>query len=96
MWMDGKDPATLLTELSGLLRDTLMTHVAPKGARSLISGGYDDTTLGELSGRMTTEEIICAMETVQKYTASMRESTSPKTTAELCLVSCVITLWVRA
>lgn len=87
MWMDGKDPATLLTELSGLLRDTLMTHVAPKGARSLISVGYDDTTLGELSGRMTTEEIICAMETVQKYTASMRESTSPKTTAELCLVS---------
>lgn len=87
MWMDGKDPATLLTELSGLLRDTLMTHVAPKGARILISGGYDDTTLGELSGRMTTEEIICAMETVQKYTASMRESTSPKTTAELCLVS---------
>ena len=87
MWMDGKDPATLLTELSGLLRDTLMTHIAPKGARSLISGGYDDTTLGELSGRMTTEEIICAMETVQKYTASMRESTSPKTTAELCLVS---------
>ena len=87
MWMDGKDPATLLTELSGLLRDTLMTHVAPKGARSLISGGYDDTTLDELSGRMTTEEIICAMETVQKYTASMRESTSPKTTAELCLVS---------
>lgn len=87
MWMDGKDPATLLTELSGLLRDTLMTHVAPKGARSLISGGYDDTTLGELSGRMTTEEIICAMETVQKYTASMRGSTSPKTTAELCLVS---------
>ena len=87
MWMDGKDPATHLTELSGLLRDTLMTHVAPKGARSLISGGYDDTTLGELSGRMTTEEIICAMETVQKYTASMRESTSPKTTAELCLVS---------
>ena len=87
MWMDGKDPATLLTELSGLLRDTLMTHVAPKGARSLISGGYEDTTLGELSGRMTTEEIICAMETVQKYTASMRESTSPKTTAELCLVS---------
>ena len=87
MWMDGKDPATLLTELSGLLRDTLMTHVAPKGARSLISGGYDDTTLGELSDRMTTEEIICAMETVQKYTASMRESTSPKTTAELCLVS---------
>ncbi len=87
MWMEGKDPAALLSELASLLRDTLMTRVAPKGARSLITGGYDDTTLGELSGRMTTEEIICAMETVQKYTASMRNSTSPKTTAELCLVS---------
>ena len=35
MWMDGKDPATLLTELSGLLRDTLMTHVAPKARAAL-------------------------------------------------------------
>ena len=45
MWMDGKDPAVLLTELTGLLRDTLMMKVAPKGGASLISGGYDSATL---------------------------------------------------
>ena len=31
LWMDGKDPATLLGELNGLMRDVLMTQVAPKG-----------------------------------------------------------------
>ena len=36
MWMDGKDPGTLLGELNGLLRDVLMIHVAPKGAEDLI------------------------------------------------------------
>lgn len=87
MWMEGKDPSTFLTELSGLLRDTLMIHVAPKGAMNLISGGYDRDTLSALSERMRTEEIICAMETLQRYIAAMRDSSNPKTTAELCLVS---------
>ena len=55
MWMDGKDPAVLLTELTGLLRDTLMMKVAPKGGASLISGGYDSATLLALGKRMTRE-----------------------------------------
>ena len=38
LWMDGKDPATLLGELAGLLRDSLMFRVAPKGALELVSG----------------------------------------------------------
>ena len=63
MWMDGKDPAVLMTELTGLLRDTLMMKVAPKGGQSLISGAYDNQTLLNLAGRMTQEEILCAMET---------------------------------
>ena len=87
MWMAGKAPATLLGELSALLRDMLMLRVAPNGAGALISGGYDMTVLRELSERMTNEEIICAMETLQRAGARMRESVSPKTAAELCLVS---------
>lgn len=87
MWMAGKAPATLLGELSALLRDVLMINVAPNGAGALISGGYDMTVLRELSERMTNEEIICAMETLQRAGARMRESVSPKTAAELCLVS---------
>ena len=87
MWMDGKDPAVLLTELTGLLRDTLMMKVAPKGGASLISGGYDSATLLALGKRMTREELLSAMETLQNALGSMRVSADPKTTAELCLVS---------
>ena len=87
MWMDGKDPAVLLTELTGLLRDTLMMKVAPRGGASLLSGGYDGETLLRLSKRMTREELLCAMETLQRSLGAMRLSTDPKTAAELCLVS---------
>ena len=87
MWMDGRDPATMLGELSGLLRDVLMMHVAPRGALELISGGFDTGTLKKLSQRMTTEELLCAMNTLQSASASMRDAKNPKTAAELCLVS---------
>jgi DNA polymerase-3 subunit gamma/tau len=77
----------LLTELTGLLRDTLMMKVAPKGGASLISGGYDGETLRKLGARMTREELLSAMETLQRALGTMRQSTDPRTTAELCLVS---------
>jgi len=87
MWMDGKDPATLLTELSGLLRDALMMKVAPKGGQSLITGGYDSATLESLGAHLTKEEFISAMETLQKAQTQIRAGANPRTTAELCLVS---------
>jgi len=87
LWMDGKDPTVLLTELLSLMRDTLMMQVAPKGGMSLISGGYDSEALLSLAERMTRDEVMCVMETLQKYLGSMKESSNPKTAAELCLVS---------
>ena len=87
LWMDGKDPATLLGELMGLIRDTMVMRVAPKSASSLISGSFDSAELKTLTERMTTEETLCAMETLQKALGAMRDTKSPKTTAELCLVS---------
>ena len=87
MWMDGKDPATLLGELNGLLRDTLMLHVAPKAAMELASGSYDRATLAYFSQRLTAEELIAAMDTLQRAVTGLRDSGNPKTAAELCLVS---------
>ena len=87
LWMDGKDPATLLNELSGLLRDVLMLHVAPQGGRQLLSAGYDGETLRFFAQRMTTEELLCAMETVQSTQSNMRSTSSPRLAAELCLIS---------
>ena len=87
MWMDGKSPASLLDELSSLMRDVLMLHVAPKGAQDLLSGGYDSGTLSGFARRMTTEELLCAMETLQRSTDALRDAKNPKMTVELCLVS---------
>ena len=87
MWMDGKDPAALLTELAGLLRDILMMKVAPRGGQSLISGAYDNTVLAGLAERVTQEELLFAMQTLQNTQSAMRDSANPKTAAELCLVS---------
>ena len=86
LWMDGKDPAVLLSELTGLLRDALMMKIAPKGGTSLISGGYDGTTLEALGARMTREELISAMDALQGAQMQIRSGASPKTSAELCLV----------
>ncbi len=86
LWMDGKDPVVLLTELLNLLRDTLMMQVAPKGGLNLISGGYDSDSLFELAEKMTRDEIMYSMETLQKYLGAMKDSANPKTMAELCLV----------
>ena len=87
LWMDGKDPATLLGELNGLMRDVLMTQVAPKGGANLLSGGYSGAQLKQFSQSMTREELLCAMDTVQGAAAQMRDGRNPKLAAELCLVS---------
>ncbi len=87
LWMDGKDPGVMLTELSGLLRDILMMKVAPKGGASLISGAYDNTTLVSLGERMNLDEILSAMETIQTAQTQARSGGNPKVTVELCLVN---------
>ena len=87
LWMEGKDPASVLRELSTLLRDVMMLKVAPKAGLNLVSGGFDERSLQYFVKRMTTEQIISAMETIQKSLVSLRDVTNPRTAAELCLVS---------
>ena len=87
LWMEGKDPASVLSELSTLLRDILMLRVAPKAGMDLISGGYEAKVLSRFSQRMTPEELVSALDTVQRALGSMREVKNPRTAAELCLVS---------
>lgn len=86
LWNDGKAPATLLNELSVLLRDILMLKVAPKGGRELLSGGFDDATLKDFAAKMSAEELISGIDATQKHLASLRDGRDPKTTAELCII----------
>ncbi|MEG1316454.1 MAG: hypothetical protein RSC86_03670, partial [Oscillospiraceae bacterium] len=86
LWRDGKAPATLLTELCTLLRDMLMSKLAPKGGRELLSGGYDLNTLIELSKRLSSEEIISDIDAIQVRIGALRDGRDPKIAAELCIV----------
>ena len=87
LWMDGKDPGTLLGELAQLLRDVLMLHVAPKGSLNLLSSGLDLESLRAFAARMTREELLCALEKLQNTQGAMRTVNNPRMNAELCLVS---------
>ena len=87
MWMDGKDPIGTLGELFTLLRDVLMLRVAPKGGAELISGGHDAGVLRRFAKELTTEELCAGMETIQDALIAARSARSPRTTAELCLVT---------
>lgn len=87
LWMEGKDPASVLRELSTLLRDVMLLCVAPKAGLNLISGGFEERTLQFFVKRMTTEQVVAAMETIQKTLSTLRDVSNPRTAAELCLVS---------
>ena len=87
LWMEGKDPASVLTELSSLLRDIMILSVAPKAGLNLLSGGYDAKTLQQFSPRISAEEAVSAMETIQRTLGGMKDVKNPRTAAELCLVS---------
>ena len=86
LWRDGKAPGTVLTELSALLRDILMTKVAPQGGKELLSGGFEPKILQEFAGTMTAEQIIANIDAIQSKVGSLRDGRDPKTTAELCIV----------
>ncbi len=87
LWRDGMDPASVLGSLMGLMRDSLLLSVAPRGAAALISGAYSREALGRFARAFTREELLRDMAVLQSGVNSLRDSPSPRTTAELALVS---------
>ena len=83
LWQDGKDPAALLGELSGLFRDALLLRLAPKGGRTLISGAYGENVLRDL--RASDGGLLRLLNTIQKHQALLRETGNPRLQTELCL-----------
>ena len=86
LWQEGKDPATLLGELSGLLRDLLMCAVAPKGGRALRSGNYDDALLDSFRTAFSKAELIAHIGCIQAALAEMRAGQA-RMICELCLIT---------
>ena len=87
LWMDGKDPITLLGELNTLQRDCLMLLINPVAKNNLLSGGYTLDLLNALNKRLTKAELINRIDTVSAYLAKSRETQNAKLLAELCIIS---------
>lgn len=87
LWQDGKDPAMLLNELSGLLRDILLMQTAPHTCDQLLSGNYDHMTLQHFTQSLTPAQLLYALETVQDAQNKMRDSRNLRMSVELCLIA---------
>jgi len=84
LWQNGKEPATLLTELASLLRDVLMLRVAPQNGRELLSGAWDEESLRSVE--LTQDVIFHDIDVLQRWLGRMSAAHSPRMLAELCLV----------
>lgn len=87
LWMDGKDPITLLNELNSLQRDCLMMMISGGTKSNLLSGGYTTELLAALTKRLTKAELINRIDTVSAYLAKSKDTQNAKLLAELCIVS---------
>ena len=86
IWLDGKEPASFLGEMSGLLRDILIVKAAPAGAGELISGNFERDVLDRFAAQITKEELLFCMDSVLEASARIRQIRNPRMVAEVCLV----------
>ena len=87
IWLDGKEPASFLGELNGLIRDVLIVKAAPAGAEELISGNFERDVLNAFSSSMTKEELLYCADTIQESLIRIRQIRNPRTAAEICIVT---------
>ena len=84
LWKDGKDPAAILEELSGLMRDVLLLQVAPKGCDALLSGSYERKTLEHFAAKISGSQLMDSMNAIRSADLS---GSDPRRAAELCIVT---------
>ena len=86
LYNEGKDVASVLEELCTLLRDILITKIAPSGGWSLQSGGYDGAALKKLASEHSATKLMKAIEIIQTVLTDINKGGSRKIMAELCLM----------
>ncbi|MCL2202159.1 MAG: DNA polymerase III subunit gamma/tau [Oscillospiraceae bacterium] len=84
LYNDGRDMASLLNELTALMRDLLVFKLSPES--SLLSGGFSRTELAELSKVMTTERLFANMDVLKEAFFGLSRAGSSKLSVEMCLI----------
>jgi len=84
LYGDGKDMASLLNELIGLVRDLLVNKIAPESA--LISSGASRAELSDLLKSITPERLFYCLEVIKDTLFGLSRGGSSKLAAEMCLI----------
>ncbi len=82
----GKEVGSLLGELSALVRDLLVRKTAPRGGAALLTGGYDENTMRQLSNLFQAPRLAQMLGVLQATIADLSRSGNRRTDAELCLI----------
>lgn len=85
LYYAGRDMGALLGELGTLLRDVLLTRIAPKGATDLLSGSFDRAVI-ETFTTLPPETLLFALGQVTDAMGTLARSTDRKLTVEITLI----------
>ena len=86
LYAGGKDVGSVLSELSALARDLLLRKTAPQGGASLLTGGYDETTMRRLGELLPAQRLLQILTLLQDTAAALPRSANRRTDTELCLL----------
>lgn len=86
LYAGGKDVGSVLHELAGLARDLLLRKTAPQSGGTLLTGGYDETTMRGLGEKLTAQRLLLMLTLLQATCAELPRSSNRRTDAELCLI----------
>jgi DNA polymerase-3 subunit gamma/tau len=87
LYRGGKDVSAILGQLASLYRDVLLGRVAPKNGASLMSGGFSEDALAQLSAAASPGGLLRGLESVQDALSRLDRSGDRRLTAELCLLA---------
>lgn len=86
LYNNGKVMASVLEELTLLVRDVLIAELMPKGGSGLLSGGYDEAVLREFTKSFKAERLLSILDILRETSQDMSKSTGGRLTVELCLM----------
>ena len=86
LYRGGKEVGSVLSQLAALYRDILLGRLAPQNGGSLMSGGFSEAALRQLSGLAGVDRLLSGLDTVQAAAAGLDRAVDRKLAAELCLI----------
>lgn len=84
LYTSGRDMASLLSEIAGLMRDLLVYRLSADSP--LLSSNYGKSEISALSAKLSSERLFSMLNTIRESTTGLSRGGSSRLAAELCLI----------